>query len=128
MSTQNERHLQQQWQQYAEQQAQNISLSWSDVSSQKAAGRPRFYWLSAAALMLTVTLGWWLRHDFSPNNPLFTQEESHTPMLLAQNYQLDALDQRIQRAYVQGASNDEIAALWQQREQLTRSTTNFKEL
>ena len=57
--------------------------------------------------------------------PLSTngQARPQTPMLLAGNYQLESIDRQIQQAYLRGADDATISALWQQREVLTAQET-----
>lgn len=115
-----EQQLRQRLQQAAMNQAEReLPLSWPARKS------PQRWWAwslipvaSAAAvgwMMFTGTSLWHL--------PQATDDAAHgdtvPPMLMAENYQLEALDQRIQQAYLTGADEHTISQLWQQREYWT---------
>lgn len=76
-------------------------------------------WLAPVAVAATVA---WLML-LQPQTTLPVQTPN-TPMLLAGNYNLDALDKQLQRAYLEGADPAEIDALWQRRAALTGEETS----
>lgn len=127
--TNNERHLRQQWQQFVAQEAEQVSLEFDpNIANSAGASMPRFHplWLSAAAVVLGVGIVWWLT-DVS--NGLAPQQESllladaeppAVPMLLASNYTVDALERRLQQAYLHGATESELTQLWAQYRALTQ--------
>lgn len=76
-------------------------------------------WLTPVAVAATVA---WLML-LQPQTTLPVQTPT-PPMLLAGNYNLDALDKQLQRAYLEGADPAEIDALWQRRAALTGEETS----
>lgn len=76
-------------------------------------------WLAPVAVAATVA--WLMLLQPQTTSPVQTP---NTPMLLAGNYNLDALDKQLQRAYLEGADPAEIDALWQRRAALTGEETS----
>lgn len=76
-------------------------------------------WL--APLAVAATVAWLMLLQPQTTSPVQTP---NTPMLLAGNYNLDALDKQLQRAYLEGADPAEIDALWQRRAALTGEETS----
>ena len=102
-------------------------LSWQELSQRQAVAgaisQPRrakraALWLTPFAVAAAVA---WLM-VIQPLS-MTTPATPHTPMLLAGNYQLDHIDQQIQQAYLRGADDATIAALWQRREMLAAQET-----
>lgn len=129
MTTKQEQQLQQKWQQYVAAEAEHVDIAFS--ATQQNQSHHRFktqikpMWLSAAALVMTIGITWWL--SFLPMSTVdessivggsLAPSERLQPMLLASNYRLDALERRIQQAYLQGASDIELEQLWQQHQAL----------
>ncbi|WP_127347841.1 hypothetical protein [Pseudidiomarina mangrovi] len=69
---------------------------------------------TAAAVAWLVVGDYTLSPTLSPTQPQ-QYGASTPPMLMAENYQLEALDQRIQYAYLSGADEQTISQLWAQR-------------
>ncbi len=76
-------------------------------------------WLTPFAVAAAVAWLWVLQPQ-----QMLTPVTNPTPMLLASNYSLDALDRQIQQAYLQGADEKRIQQLWQQRERITGQETH----
>ncbi|MGQ4275643.1 hypothetical protein ACQ5ES_01120 [Pseudidiomarina sp. E22-M8] len=119
-----ERALQEHLEQYAE---PTQPVTWQDISARKGtsvgvgkARRSRWpLWLAPVAAAAAVAWLWVLQPQ------QITQPDRYdTPMLLASNYSLDAIDRQLQQAYIRGADEAQINALWQQREQLTAQEIN----
>ncbi|MDN7127109.1 hypothetical protein [Pseudidiomarina terrestris] len=113
-----ERALQQRLEHYAE---PARPVTWQELSARQTARsgttpRPRRWplWLTPLAAAAAVAWFWVVQPQ-----QLLPVPVSDTPMLLASNYSLDAIDRQLQQAYIQGADEAKINALWQRREQLT---------
>lgn len=125
MTTKHEQHLQHQWQQYVANEAEHVELEFPQQRTTQFEKRIKPMWLTAAAFVMTVAVTWWLSFlpvpESSKTNiagvPASPSNEV-APMLLAANYRLDALERRIQQAYLQGASDAELQQLWQQHQAL----------
>lgn len=90
-------------------------LTWTQLQTRRSKSAKPFYpWALAATVAMLV----WFSFSTSP---VTAPSTTATPMLLAEHYQLDALDQRIQQAYLRGANAIEIDTLWAQRERLTQA-------
>lgn len=98
-------------------------LEWHELSAKLGpAHRPKRHWslwLAPAAAAATVA---WLML-IQPQATMAPQVQQ-SPMLLAGNYSLDSLDRQLQRAYLDGADEAEIDALWQRRAALTVQETS----
>ncbi|RZQ57094.1 hypothetical protein CWI82_07450 [Pseudidiomarina tainanensis] len=130
MTTKQEQQLQQKWQQYVAAEAEHVDITFyapqQNQSPHRLKTQIKPMWLSAAALVMTIGITWWLSFlpvptvdDSSVVDDSRVPTDSSQPMLLASNYRLDALERRIQQAYLQGASEVELAQLWQQHQALT---------
>lgn len=108
----NEQKLRQLWQQQASRKAEQIVLDWQAVKPQPSR-KPLLWLATAATLVVAVSIGWWQQAESNLSAPPL-------PMLLAHNYQVDLIDQRLQQAYLRSASTEEIDQLWQQRAELTQ--------
>lgn len=93
--------------------ANHAPLAWSVVAPQSRWRRSLLPVASAAAI------AWLLLADHSLRLPLVPDEPSIPPMLMAEHYHLEALDQHIQQAYLHGADEQTIEQLWQQRQYWT---------
>lgn len=102
-----EQQLKQRLQHWAEQEAADKPLEWQ-AGWLPARKQPSVWrWLAPGAL--AAAIGWfWLVPATTPN-------VAQPPMLLADNYQLDAIDRQLQQAYLISADQQHIDALWQQR-------------
>lgn len=98
-------------------------LEWQQVQPQQAK-RTSWRWGMgiAAAAVLTVAIT-----QLNFNSPA-TPVNQNTPMLLVENYRLDALEQKIQMAYLRGVNEAELQQLWQQRELLLAQQPNGRTL
>ncbi|SDB11252.1 hypothetical protein SAMN02927930_00439 [Pseudidiomarina indica] len=128
MKTPLEQQLRQQWQQYVAEQAEQTTL---EFEPQPATARQRFYsplrpyWLTAAAVVLGVSAVWWVQLTpfEAATDSAFADVATPPPpppMLLAGDYHLDALERRLQQAYLQGANEAELAQLWAHYHALTQ--------
>lgn len=125
MTMKHEQQLQQRWQQYVATEAEHVELEFPQQRLPRTKKRMNPMWLTAAAFLMAIGVTWWL--SFLPISesvqtgiagvPAAPSAEE-TPMLLAANYRLDALERRIQQAYLQGASDAELQQLWQQHQAL----------
>jgi hypothetical protein len=108
-----ERQLARQLQQAAAAEAASIApLSWP-LSAKKT--RP-WWQFTLVPVATAAALGWFaLSQQSVMPVPTDHHDLSRPPMLIAENYHLEALDQRIQQAYLQAADDHTIAQLWQQR-------------
>ncbi len=71
-------------------------------------------WAVAALLMLTLAPLWWLRHvPAPPDLAQVIEVDPDRPTRL-----LRALDRELQLRYQEGASDEELAPLWRERERL----------
>ncbi|RUO62109.1 hypothetical protein [Pseudidiomarina insulisalsae] len=100
-------------------------LSWQEVAAQlppeRQPRRRQWRWpLWFAPLAAAAAVAWVM--VLQPQ-PTLQHAPDMTPMLLASNYSLDAVDQQIQQAYLKGADEAEIAILWQRRAELTAQET-----
>lgn len=80
----------------------------------------RGWWWSVISLASAAAVGWFLFAGttlWQPNPKVNSAPKP--PMLIAENYQLQAIDQRIQQAYLAGADEQTITELWQQRQYWT---------
>ena len=100
------------------------AVQWQELASQLGptarvkTSRRWSLWLAPVAIAATVA---WLA-VLQPQATVQPQPVA-SPMLLAGNYSLDSLDKQLQRAYLNGADNATIEALWQRRAALTAATT-----
>lgn len=90
-----------------------VTLRWQDVQPRSTLARKRWLWVAPVATAAAVA--WFV---FAPLTPVDSTLGGTPPMLLADNYALDALDQRIQQAYLSGAEPQQLDALWQERDYL----------
>lgn len=97
----------------AMQAANQAPLAWPVV-----APRSGWHW-SLLPVASAAVIAWLLLADHSLRLPVAPQEPSVPPMLMAEHYHLEALDQRIQQAYLRGADEQTIEQLWQQRQYWT---------
>ncbi|KFZ32094.1 hypothetical protein IDSA_05330 [Pseudidiomarina salinarum] len=102
-----EQQLKQRLQQWAEQETADKPLSW-EAGWLPARRQPSpWRWLAPGAV--AAAIGWfWLVPGTAP-------DPAQPPMLLADNYQLDAIDKELQQAYLISADQQHIDSLWQQR-------------
>jgi hypothetical protein len=112
-----ERQLARQLQQAAAAEAASIApLSWP-LSAKKT--RP-WWQFTLVPVATAAALGWFaLSQQSVMPVPTDHHDLLQPPMLIAENYHLEALDQRIQQAYLQAADDHTIAQLWQQRQYWT---------
>lgn len=98
-------------------------LEWHELSAKLGpAHRPKPHWsLWFAPAAVAATVAWLML--IQPQTTMAPQVQQ-SPMLLAGNYSLDALDKQLQRAYLDGADDTEIDALWQRRAALTAQETS----
>lgn len=96
---------------WVDQQQSELTLRWQDIQPRSTLSKHR-QWLWFAPLATAAAVAWFV---LAPLTPTSTTLEPIPPMLLADNYALDALDQRIQQAYLRGAEPQDIDALWQER-------------
>lgn len=95
-------------------------VTWQEISARQEAAiadqAPRRRWpLWLAPVAAAAAVAWlWVLQPQQITQPTVYD----TPMLLASNYSLDALDRQLQQAYIQNADEAQITALWQQRERL----------
>ncbi|HET8816483.1 MAG TPA: hypothetical protein VFM61_03435 [Pseudidiomarina sp.] len=97
--------------QWVELQQSELSLRWQDIQPRSTLA-PHRQWLWLAPIATAAAVAWFVVAPLTPTAPAM---QPVPPMLLADNYTLDALDQRIQAAYLQGAAPHQIDALWQER-------------
>ncbi|MFC0445125.1 hypothetical protein ACFOD1_09170 [Pseudidiomarina halophila] len=96
-------------------------VTWQEISARQQATivdqTPRRRWpLWLAPVAAAAAVAWlWVLQPQQITQPTVYD----TPMLLASNYSLDALDRQLQQAYIQNADEARINELWQQRERLT---------
>jgi hypothetical protein len=104
-------------------QAANLApLAWSVVAPRSWWQRPLLALASAAAI------AWLLLADVSLwPLPLAPDAAAIPPMLMAEQYHLEALDQHIQQAYLRGADEQTIEQLWQQRQYWTEQHRLYQE-
>lgn len=115
-----EQQLKQRLQQWAEQEAADKPLTWQPGWLPARQQPSRWRWLAPGAV--AAAIGWfWLAPGTSP-------EPGQPPMLLADNYQLDAIDKQLQQAYLISADQQHINDLWQQRETAARDSIQEYEL
>ncbi|CUA84943.1 hypothetical protein [Pseudidiomarina woesei] len=115
MINDHEKALQRRWNKHVEQHSDSIELTWQQV---KPSSPGRAWALaSAAAVVVAVSYIGWQFHAQPNAGPAAA---SDTPMLLANNYTLAALDERIQLALLHGADEATLEYLWQQRALLTQ--------
>ncbi|RUO46738.1 hypothetical protein [Pseudidiomarina donghaiensis] len=116
MINDHEKALQHRWNNHVEQQVDSIELTWQQVQPND---NPRRVWkfATAAAIVVAVSYIGWHFHA-QPNAGPSTGSDA--PMLLASNYTLAALDERIQLALLHGADEATLEYLWQQRALLTQ--------
>lgn len=125
MTTKHEQQLQQQWRQYVANEAEHVEIEFPKRRTTQFEKKIKPMWLTAAAFVMAVAVTWWLSFLPVPDTsktsiadvPASPSNEV-APMLLAANYRLDALERRIQQAYLQGASDAELQQLWQQHQAL----------
>lgn len=125
MTIKHEQQLQQLWQQYVATEAEHVELEFPLQRTTQFEKSIKPMWLTAAAFVMAIAVTWWLSFLPVPDTsktsiagvPASPSNEV-TPMLLAANYRLDALERRIQQAYLQGASDAELQQLWQQHQAL----------
>lgn len=128
MKTPTEQQLHQQWQQYVAEQAAQVTLEFEppQTAVQRQAPSPlRPYWLTAAAVVLGISALWWVSQAPFGGAADSAFADAATPpppppMLLASNYHLDALERRLQQAYLQGANDAELEQLWAHYHALTQ--------
>ena len=94
--------------------ANQAPLAWTVVA-------PRWWWRwSLLPVASAAAIAWLLLADHSLwRLPLAPDETPIPPMLMAEHYHLEALDQHIQQAYLRGADEQTIEQLWQQRQYWT---------
>lgn len=97
---------------------QQAPLSWP------LAQRPTRRWLWPTVSLATAAAVGWMMFAGSTfwSVPQGLTSPSQPPMLMAENYQLEALDRRIQQAYLSGADEQTISQLWQQRDYWSAKT------
>lgn len=99
---------------WVDQEQSELTLRWQDVQPQSTLAKQR-RWLWFAPFATAAAVAWFVLAPMTPTAPVL---EPLPPMLLADNYALDALDQRIQQAYLNGAEPQHIEQLWQERDYL----------
>ncbi len=100
------------------------AVAWNELAERlgPAHGTPKKRWpLWLAPVGIAAAVAWLM--VLQPQATL-QPETTPSPMLLAGNYSLDALDRQLQRAYLDGADAAEIEALWQRRAALTGQETS----
>ncbi|MBY6062775.1 hypothetical protein [Pseudidiomarina sediminum] len=97
-------------------------LSWQQLSDTLpqplATHKKPWGWFGLSSLAVAAAAAWLVVIQPSPA-PLNPAMEATQPMLLAGNYTLDYVDQKLQQAYLHDADQAHIDALWQQRKLLT---------
>ncbi|CAI8156088.1 MAG: Uncharacterised protein [Pseudidiomarina mangrovi] len=77
--------------------------------------RSKWRW-SVVPLATAAAIAWFGFSEQLLRQPPVTPDSGHIPpMLMAESYHIEALDQRIQQAYLAGDDEQTIATLWQQR-------------
>lgn len=97
-------------------------LTWQQLSAELptpiAPRKGRWAAMGLTSLAVAAAAAWLVVIQPS-SNTIVPVEVPSQPMLLAGNYTLDHVDQKLQQAYLQGADQAQIDALWQQRKLLT---------